>query len=135
LTTLQWVHSKLVGPNVTLSLDGPNPFTWCTEVFPYTVPTGYWLGIIHASVSTKFTDGGAGQRASMLVIPNVLMVPDNNGALNFSRPVVVPEGQAITANYINNDAEQQWFTSIVQAALAPKLVGQSYQDAFSDWVA
>lgn len=130
IKTVQWLHSKLVQPSTIQSLNGANSFTWCTEIFPYTVPAGFWLGIIDAQLGSKFTDGGAGARASMLVIHNVLSVPDNNGPLHLRVPLVIPPGITITADIINNDAEQQWMNSIITGLLVEQIPGQTWRDAF-----
>lgn len=128
---IQWIHSKLVQPNTICSLSGANGFTWCTEIFPYTVPAGHWLGIVDAQLGSKFTDGGTGARASMLVLNNVLSVPDNAAALHFRVPLVIPAGITLTADIINNDAEQQWMNSVITGILVPKIEGQDWRDAFA----
>ena len=128
---VQWIHSKLVQPSVIQTLNGPNGFTWCTELFPYTVPAGYWLGITDMQLGSKFTDGGAGSRASMLVLQNVTIVPDNVGMQSFRVPLVIPPGTVLTADLINNDAEQQWMNSVITGLLVPKLAGQDWRDAFA----
>lgn len=128
---VQWVHSKLVQPSSAISLDGPNGFTWCTEVFPYVVPPDTWLGIADVTFDTKFSDGGPNQRASLLVIPNVLTCPDNAGSRHYRSPIVVPSGTVLTALYYNNDSEAQWMSSTITGLLTPQQPGASYKDAFS----
>lgn len=130
MKTIQWALTKLVQPGTIVSLDGPNGFTWATEAFPYTVPAGFWLGITDVQFGSKFTDGGAWQRASYFVIPNVLSLPDNTGSIHFRTPFVIPPGITITAQFINNDAEQQWMSAIVCARLVPKTTN-NYGDAFA----
>lgn len=132
---LQWVHFRLVQNGVASDLGGPNGFTWSSELWPYTVPADKWLGITYASLSSKFVDGGAAARGSLLVITNVLTVPDNYGDLKPPRPIVVPPNATITAQLINNDDEPQWMGSIVMGVLAPYTAGQSYWDAFAGYTA
>lgn len=131
IKTIQFIHSKLVQPSTIQSLSGPNSFTWCSEVFPYTVPAGFWLGITDMQLGSKFTDGGANQRASMLVLNNVTSVPDNVGIQSFRIPLVIPPLTVLTADLINNDAEQQWMNSVITGLLVPKLEGQTWQEAFA----
>lgn len=129
--SLQWIHSRLVQPNTVADLAGANGFTWCSEVFPYTVPTNFWLGITSASLDSKFTDGGPNQRASYFTVPNVFSIPDNAGQRKWDAPLVIPPGTVLQGQIINNDAEQQWMNSHMTALLVPKVAGQSYQDAFA----
>lgn len=131
IQTIQWIHTRLVQPAVIEYLDGPNSFTWCSAVFPYVVPKDYWLGIVDMQVGSKFTDGGPWQRASMLVLDNVGSVPDNVGFQSFRVPLVVPPGTCLRAKLINNDAEQQWMNSAITGLLVPKLIDQTWQDAFA----
>lgn len=131
IKTIQFMHSKLVQPSTIQSLSGANGFTWATGTFPYTVPAGYWLGIIDMQIGSKFTDGGPGARASMLVLNNVASVPDNVGIQTFRIPLVVPAGIVLTADLINNDSEQQWMNSVITGLLVPVVAGQTWQDAFS----
>lgn len=129
---IQFIHSKLVQPYTIQPLDGPNPFTWSSEVFPYRVPNGYWLGIVDMHLATKFGGrGGDNSRASMLVISNVTSVPASTGSVSFRVPLVVPEGTTLNAQIINNDIEMQWMNSAITAILVPKVSGQSYQEAFA----
>lgn len=129
---IQFVHSKLVQPYTNQPLDGPNPFTWSSEVFPYTVPSGYWLGVVDMHLGTKFGGrGGDNARASMLVLGSVTSVPASTGSVSFRVPLVVPEGVTLTASIINNDIEMQWMNSAITAILVPKVAGQSYQEAFA----
>ena len=128
---VQFMHSKLVPPSTIHSLSGTNPYTWCSEVFPYVVPAGYWLGVVDMQLGSKFTDGGPGSRASMLVLNNVASVPDNVGIQSYRIPLVVPPGVELTANLINNDAEQQWMNSVITGLLVPKIPGQDWREAFA----
>jgi hypothetical protein len=125
--TLQWVHSKLVPAYSAQSLEGPNPFTWASFTFPYTVPEGYVLGITDVQFSSKFTTSG---RASYLVIGNLLTLPDNHGSVHFVVPLAVPPGKTITANIINNDEEQQWMGSVITAVLVPIKPGEVWTQVF-----
>jgi hypothetical protein len=131
IKTMQFIHSKLVQPNFIQTLSGTNGFTWCSGVFPYTVPSGFWLGITDMQLGSKFTDGGAGARASMLVLNNVVSVPDNAGPMHFRVPLVIPSGTVLTADIINNDVEQQWMNSVITGLLVEQVAGQTWQDAFS----
>ncbi len=117
---IQWVHSKLVQPYTQESLEGPNPFTWRSATFPYTVPKGMCLNLYDAQLSSKF--GGEG-RASYFVITNVLTVPDNNGSVHFRVPIIVPAGATINGYLINNDVEQQWMGSVLTGYLTPEPCG------------
>lgn len=131
IKTIQFIHSKLVQPSFIQTLNGPNPFTWCSEVFPYTVPAGYWLGIVDMQLGSKFTDGGPGARASLLVLNNVAIVPDNVGIQSYRIPLVIPPGTVLSADVINNDSEQQWMSSVINGLLVPKIDGQDWREAFA----
>lgn len=132
---VQWIHSKLVAAATIQDLAGPNPFTWCSELFPYVVPSGYWLGIVDMALSSKYTDGpspmGGSAIASYLALSNVVSVPDNVGYNSFKVPLVVPEGKTLNAQIINNDSNQQWMSSVITGLLVPKVEGQTWRDAFA----
>lgn len=128
---VQWLYTRLVPPNTILPLTGPNGFTWATEAFPYTVPAGYWLGIVDVALDSKYTDGGPNPIASYFVIDNVLALPDNVGSRHFRIPLVIPENITLSASFINNDYNQQHMNAQVTGILVPKVAGQTYQDAFA----
>ena len=128
---VQFKHTKLVPPATIQTLNGSNTYAHCSDLFPYLIPADKWLGIVDMQIGSKFTDGGENHRASMLVIHNVASVPDNVGICSFRIPLVVPGGVTLTADLINNDAEQQWMTSTINGILVPKIDGQDWRDAFS----
>lgn len=98
---VQWAYSALVQPGgASIELSG-SPYTWSSEVFPYTVPTDRWLAICSASLASKF--GGIG-RASYLVVQNAFTVTDNGGQTNFgASPFIVPPGAQLRAYIFNNE--------------------------------
>lgn len=128
---VQFKHSKLVQPNTIHSLNGENPYAFISDLFPYVVPAGFWIGILDMDLGSKFTDGGPGARASMLVLNNMATVPDNVGIKSYRVPLVAPPGVTLTADLINNDAEQQWMTSTINGILVPKIEGQDWREAFA----
>lgn len=123
---LQWLHTRLVQPNTTEMLEGPNGFTWASEVFPYTVPAGHVLGIIDAQMGSKMTSTG---RGSYFVVSNVLSLPDNAGHVSFRVPLAVPAGATFTGSLINNDEVPQWMTSAMTGILVPHT--GPYREAFT----
>ena len=127
--SIHWIHSKRVEPYTILPLTGPNPFTWVTETFPYTIPTGYLLLIRSMSIGSKFTGN---YRASMLVLDNVSSVPDAVGTVTFDPPVILPYWMPIPvkASLINNTDEVQWMNSQISGYLVKMLPGITVGNAY-----
>jgi hypothetical protein len=58
-------------------------------------------------------------------------LPDNVGQRRWTPPLVVPPGTCLSANFINNDAEQQWMNAQMTGWLVQQQPGQSYHEAFA----
>src|SRR5574343_554300 len=112
---VQWVYSCLVTPQSECVITATKaPLTWRSEVFPWTVPQGYWLGITGMQMSEKF---GNGPRSSMFVLNNVAMVTGLTGANTFAQPIWIPSGVTVTGKFINNHLESQWMNVVVQGVV------------------
>lgn len=133
---VQWAYSALVQPTGGMvELAGP-PFTFASEVFPYTVPENRWLAICAVSMASKF--GGSG-RASYLCVDNCFTLPDNAPSMNWgTSPFVVPPSKVLNARFFNNETmtpdygvvpggEAQWMNMTMTGILVDHQPGMTVQ--------
>lgn len=96
------------------TVDAP-PYGPCSQLWPLTIPAGWYFGLTDIFFGSKFTDGPApvgtagdyGGRASYAIINSVISVPDNVGKISYRVPFVCPPGFVLNGLFINNDSEQQ----------------------------
>jgi len=110
--TVFWGYSRLVQSYTEQAITG-GAMTWGSSQFPYTVPSGHILRLTDFQFGSKFPD----DRASYLVLDNIITIPDATGTVNLTTPLPISAGTTITAKFINNDKEQQWLSCLIIGTL------------------
>jgi hypothetical protein len=81
--------------------------------FPFAVPAGHYMGITHASFSSKDISKAGNSRNNYFVLVNLMSIPESSANVAFSAPLTLPPGFVLNAAFINNSDEHQNMTALV----------------------
>lgn len=129
MRTVQWLFSKLMPAETDTSLDAA-PALNVGEVFPYTVPSNFWLALTDATIQSK---AASNHRSSYFVVENVFSLPSHVGVYSFRVPLVLSPGFVVRGRIINNAGIEQFINVSLHGVLLRKS-GPDYRDALDRYM-
>lgn len=136
---LQWAYAQLTAPSTMMptlgtpgtgykaSNAGGTQLSLFSEKLPYTVPTGFKLGIQMAQFACKISEPGsylvlqARPQADPAMEPaNVFSLPGHCPLIVFPIPLLLPSGSTLNCRFINNSTWDQFMTMLLMAVLIPE---------------